>query len=179
MKKNLKILTLTCVAAFGISGFSYEYLYKPDRIIVASAEYPYDITDKEEVVNSAENVILGTVLEKLDVQEDDLGVYTPYKVLIEESLKGNLPVTSEILVSQRIGYDNNEKAHIKMSETDDYLKVGESFVFSLRYDEISKIHRIIVPEYGNVKIKNVKEKTFNSDIVSDYKNTAIKAEAKK
>ncbi|WP_341963497.1 hypothetical protein NM897_17055 (plasmid) [Planococcus maritimus] len=176
--KKMKALSFVCIAAFAVSGFSYEYLYKPDRVIVSEAEYLYDITDKNLVVDSAESVIVGTVIERLDVQEDEVGVYTPYKIRVEESLKGELPVTSEILISQRIGYDNNEKATIKMSKNDEYLNTGESFIFSLRLDERDGIHRIIVPEYGNVKIKEVKEKKFDSSIVNSYKEVALKVKSK-
>lgn len=174
MNKNLKVLLLTSIVAFVITGVTYKFFYKPDRVIVASAEYPYDITDEVEVVKSAENVVLGTVTDVLDVQEDEVGVYTPYKVIIEESIKGNILIDEEILVAQRIGYDNDEKAHIKMTESDDYMKIGETFIFSLRYDKEANVHRIIVPEYGNFKVKSKEDKIVNSVAVEKYKSALKK-----
>lgn len=178
MKKSLKIFICTCVASFLLAGLSYEFLYKPDRVMIGHAEYLYDIEDKELVLDSAENVVVGTVVERLEAREDEVGVYTPYKVEIEEVLKGDLTVTSEILVSQRIGYDNKAKATVKMSERDDYLKAGESLIFSLRYEESEKVHTIIVPEYGNVKIKEANEESIDSNTLKEYKDIALKMKSK-
>lgn len=169
---KIKSLLIICLGAFFISGFSYVYIYKPDRVIVSSAEFAYDITDKNQVVNSAENVFVGTVSERQDVKEDNVGVYTPFLIKVDENLKGELQLNSEVLVSQRIGYDNKEKATIKLSEKDTYLQVGESYIFSVRYDSTYKVHRIIVPEYGNLKISNLKDKDASKTIINSYKEAA-------
>jgi hypothetical protein len=174
MKTKFKLFSLTSLCAFVIFGFTFVFLYKPDREVIAETEYPYDITDKKQIVNSAEYVFVGTVSEIKDVERDELGVYTPYMIKIDENLKGELALDNEVLVSQRIGYDNKEKATVKMSATDTYLKVGDSYTFSVRYDAEYDIYRIIVPEYGSVKIKEFKDKEKNHVLIKEYKE-AIKS----
>ncbi|MGN7403657.1 hypothetical protein ACTHO0_27895 [Cytobacillus praedii] len=166
--KKFKLFTITTICSFVIAGFYYVYIFKPDRVIVANAEWSIDITDKNQVVDTAENVFVGTVLEQKDLVEDEIGVYTPYLIKVDSNLKGEIE-TEEVLIAQRIGYDNREKALVKWTENDQFIEVGNSYVFSVTYDDQEKIHRIIAPEYGNVKVKDKKEKKMDSLKIEEYK----------
>lgn len=171
-KSKFKLFILISIIAFGVSGLSYVYLYKPDNVVVANAEFPYDITDKDLVVESAKNVFVGTVKLKNDVEKDEVGVYTPYDVTVNENIKGELPLNEEIKVGQRIGYDNSQKATIKLSNNDTYLEPGKSYVFSVRYDSENNIHRIIVPEYGNIKLSE--DSSIKVKKIKEFKNSVSK-----
>lgn len=167
-KRNFyKKFIIVTVSTFILSGLSYKYLYKPDNKIIAHAKYGYDITDKNLIVSDAEDVIVGTILAQKDVKEDGFGVYTPFVVKVDSTLKGSLGQDEEIIISQRIGYDNKEKATISF-ENDTYMEVGNSYVLSLRWDEPEGVYRIIVPEYGNVEVKDAKAKSMNEGIVEQF-----------
>jgi hypothetical protein len=169
MKKNIIKLTIVSVVTFIVAGFSYEYLYKPDRSIIAHASYAYDITNEEVVVENAQHVIIGTVTKKMDERYDGLGVYTPYLVVVDTNLKGELSLNKEIEISQRMGYDNKLKATVKFRENDTYLQTGNSYVLMLTYDEHEDIYRITVPEFGNIKVKVKGSNSINEKIVNEYK----------
>ena len=73
---------------------------------------------------------------------------------------------------QRIGYDNKEKKHIKLTENDQYLEVGNTYIFSLTYDDRENIYRIVAPETGNTKVKELKEKKIDKEIVGKFQKAA-------
>ncbi|MBN8193407.1 hypothetical protein JI667_14750 [Bacillus sp. NTK074B] len=172
MKKINKKVIGIALTSFLVSGLSYVYLYKPNDELVTHAKFAMDIYDENEVVDFAEDVAVAKVLEKNSVKEDGLGVYTPYTVEIDSIVKGKLQPGQEIQISQRIGYDNKEKKHIKLTENDQYLEVGNTYIFSLTYDDRENIYRIVAPETGNTKVKELKEKKIDKEIVGKFQKAA-------
>ncbi len=47
-------------------------------------------------------MFLGRVVEQLDTKSDEDGPYTPYKVVVENNLKGELEANQEVIVEQRL-----------------------------------------------------------------------------
>ncbi|QKE71362.1 hypothetical protein HPK19_00445 [Arthrobacter citreus] len=56
----------------------------------------------------------------MKTESDDGGPYTPYKVIVENNLKGELGASQVVIVEQRIGYDKSKKVLIKMDPKDDF-----------------------------------------------------------
>lgn len=179
MKNITKVFLGATLSSFIVGGILY-YNNQSSREVVAHGEYPYDITKKENVTESAKQVFVGKVIKKLEAQTDENDrKYTTYSVEVEESLKGELKADSEIVVRQSIGYDPLQKATIKMDEEDDYLEEGSSYVFATSNIQNKDIYQIKVPVKGNLKIKDKKDKLPNETILKEYKDAIKKNKEKK
>lgn len=174
MKKKLKLFMVTfTVAVVGI-GLAFVF-YKPDRVINYETEFAFDITDKELLVGDAPHVIVGEVVRRVEETTDDIGPITVYTIEVQEELKGALE-TNTLPIVQRIGYDNLKKGVVKYQD-DQYLVEGNSYVFSLRYDEMIGMHRITSPKYGNILAKEKKDQSYKDEVIADFKE-AVKNQKK-
>ncbi|MEH7612958.1 hypothetical protein [Gottfriedia acidiceleris] len=121
-------------------------------------------------------MFVGRVVEQLDTESDEGGPYTPYKVVVESNLKGELEANQEIIVEQRIGYDRSDKALRKMDSEDDFLTHENSYVFARSNIQDKERYRIIVPLKGNGKIKGKNDRFPNEEILKEFKNALKKNE---
>lgn len=166
MKKTMKFL-LVILFTFSFVFLGYKYVYKPDRVIEISTEDAFDLSNKDLLVGWADNVFIGTVIKKDKEVKDDISPVSTYKVQVEENIKGNL--SGVVNVSQRIGYDNDKKALVKV-KGDDYLINNNKYLFIAKYNEETKAY-VIVPVHGNLKIRDAEnEKTIKSDFQKAKEN---------
>ncbi|WP_088066730.1 hypothetical protein [Gottfriedia luciferensis] len=178
MKMLIKLCLISILVLFAIVSIVYT-TYGPNKVIVSNGEYEYDISKKENITASAKQLFVGRVIEQLETETDDGGPYTPYKVIVENNLKGELGTNQEVIVEQRIGYDKSQKAIIKMEEEDSFLTQDSSYVFATSNITNHDRYRIIVPVKGNVKIKDKKEKHPNELILKEFKEALKKNNEKR
>ncbi|XRG76977.1 hypothetical protein V5E38_14070 [Rossellomorea sp. GAMAL-10_SWC] len=57
---------------------------------------------KENITVAAKQLFVGRVVEQLDTESDEGGPYKPYKVVVENNLKGELEANQEVIVEQRL-----------------------------------------------------------------------------
>lgn len=176
MKMVKKLCLISILVLFAIVSIIYT-TYWPNKAIVSNGEYEYDISKKENITASAKQLFVGRVIEQLET--DDGGPYTPYKVIVENNLKGELGAYQKVIVEQRIGYDKSQKAIIKMEEEDNFLTQDSSYVFATSNITNNDRYRIIVPVKGNVKIKDNKEKHPNELILKEFKEALKKNNEKR
>ncbi|PEC51064.1 hypothetical protein COJ46_09945 [Bacillus sp. AFS077874] len=124
-------ITLSSTIFLFVVGVLYS-TNKPNRVIISNAEYEFDINKKENITEAAKQLFVGRVVEQLDTESDEGGPYTPYKVVVENNLKGELEANQEVIVEQRIGYERSHKSIRKMEVevNDDFLSTENSYVFA-------------------------------------------------
>lgn len=177
MKKITKICVISTIASFVIGSVIY-YTYTPNSVIISNAEYEFDINKKENITEAAKQLFVGRVVEQLDTESDDGGPYTPYKVVVENNLKGELEANQEVIIEQRIGYEKSHKAIRKMEAEDDFLTLENSYVFATSNIKDKERYRIIVPLKGNTKIKGKKDRLPNEVILKEFKEALKKNKEK-
>ncbi|PGM57002.1 hypothetical protein [Bacillus sp. AFS053548] len=166
-------ITLSSTIALFVVGVIYSTI-TPNRVIISNAEYEFDINKKENITEAAKQLFVGRVVEQLDTESDEGGPYTPYKVVIENNLKGELEANQEVIVEQRIGYERSHKAIRKMEVDDDFLTTANTYVFGTSNVKNKERFRIIVPLKGNVKIKGKNDRFPNEEILKDFKDALEK-----
>ncbi|MGG0176392.1 hypothetical protein [Gottfriedia acidiceleris] len=90
-------ITLSSTIALFVVGAIYS-TNTPNRVIISNAEYGFDINKKENITEVAKQLFVGRVVEQLDTETDEGGPYTPYKVIVENNLKGELEGNQEVIV---------------------------------------------------------------------------------
>ncbi|MEH7399389.1 hypothetical protein V7148_00215 [Gottfriedia acidiceleris] len=170
-------ITLSSTIFLFVVGVLYS-TNKPNRVIISNAEYEFDINKKENITEAAKQLFVGRVVEQLDTESDEGGPYTPYKVVVENNLKGELEANQEVIVEQRIGYERSHKSIRKMEVevNDDFLSTENSYVFATSNIKEKERYRIIVPLIGNVKIKGKNDRFPNEEILKEFKNALKKNE---
>ncbi|MWC27122.1 hypothetical protein [Paenibacillus sp. MMS18-CY102] len=150
MKKKVIFAIVGALCLVGGSYVIYDNVYKPDNVIVSSAQYAFDVNNKEMLVGWAENVFVGTVNKKQKEDKDQVSPYSTYTVTVHENIKGNLE--GDIEISHRVAYDNEKKALFKF-EGADYLAENKKYLFVSRTD--TKTGQItVVPIYGTILIND-------------------------
>lgn len=175
MTKKIPILT---ISSFVVVGIIYS-TNTPNRVKISNTEYEFDITKKENITEAAKQLYVGKVVEQLDTESDEGGPYTPYKVEVENNLKGELEANQEVIVEQRIGYESSHKAIRKMDVEDDFLTTENSYVFATSNIKDKDRYRIIVPLKGNTKIKGKNDKLPNEVILKEFKEALKKNKEKR
>ncbi|MFF2875103.1 hypothetical protein ACFVR2_02150 [Gottfriedia sp. NPDC057991] len=138
--------------------------------------HEFAISKNENIIEAAKQLFVGKVVEQLDTESDEGGPYTPYKVVVENKLKGELEANQEVIVEQRIGYESSHKAIKKMDEEDDFLTTENSYVFATSNIKEKERYRIIVPLIGNVKIKGKNDRFPKKEILKEFKDALKKNE---
>ncbi|STO36897.1 Uncharacterised protein [[Flavobacterium] thermophilum] len=154
MKKILSF-TFALLMIGSTSAFGYHYLLedKDEKITVKTIEGNFiaDFTDKRNLVGAVDYVFLGEVISKKG--QVDLGLpTTQYEVKVLNEIKGNIQ-NDEIVLSQYGGYEDEEgKKVLYLFENDPLLESNTKYIFAANKQKDESV--LLVPLYGNVKIKD-------------------------
>ncbi|MCZ7383191.1 MAG: hypothetical protein O8C63_00375 [Candidatus Methanoperedens sp.] len=136
------------------------------EISYSSASFVFNVTDDRELVGFADNVFIGKVIaqtgNKANTPPPEAGdvpgfsPQTQFSVEVVENIKGNL--SGIITVSQEGGYkEKNGVNRLVLMDGDNLLEPGNTYLFATSFNDIDGWHAIIIPNYGNLPIKDQKD----------------------
>ncbi len=161
--------------------------YNSGSEIGYSASFVFNVTDDRELVGFADNVFIGKVIaqtgNKANTPPPEAGdvpgssPQTQFSVEVLENIKGNL--SGIITVSQEGGYEEkNGVNRLVLMDGDELLEPGKTYLFATQFNDIDGWHAIIIPNYGNLPIKDQTDhknkverfkKAYSKEIPSKFK----------
>ena len=121
----------------------------PVKVISRGALPVFDLRDDRKLVNFADHVFFGQVLEKEGTTKANGFLQTMFTVRVQEAIKGS--VNGTVTVKQFGGYSWIDHALI-LSGNDQPLEPGKSYLFVTRSRAQVGRHTF-VPEYGDIDLR--------------------------
>ena len=175
IKFAMTFIVLASLIATGLLVMQTNEYKSGSENIYTQADF-MDVSDDRMLVGAAHNVFIGKVVAQTGSKPntppveagDVLGFSPQTQVSVEvlENIKGNLNGT--ITVSQYGGYEEkSDVSQLVLIEGDKLLEPGKTYLFATRFNDIDGWHTIIVPNYGDIPVKdqvdyNNKRERFNN-----------------
>ena len=175
IKFAMTLIVLASLIATGLLVMQTNEYKSGSENIYTQADF-MDVSDDRVLVGAAHNVFIGKVVAQTGSKPntppveagDVLGFSPQTQVSVEvlENIKGNLNGT--ITVSQYGGYEEKSDAsQLVLIEDDKLLEPGKTYLFATRFNDIDGWDTIIVPNYGDIPVKdqvdyNNKRERFNN-----------------
>lgn len=121
----------------------------PVKVVRVGGHPVFDVRDDGKLVNFADHVFFGQVLEKGRTIKTDGILKTLFTVRVQETLK--VSANGTVTVKQFGGYSWIAHALI-LSGNDEPLEPGKSYLFVTRSRAEVGLHTF-VPEYGDIKLR--------------------------
>lgn len=133
--KKITILILVIASAILLSAVCW-YFYTPDPqklpVSTMTHQYIYDISSKYETMGMSDYVFVGTVekMEGYSYTAADGCPYTLYSILVDQNLKGELPIGDSVMI-QKIGGMDQSKQYMMIEEDDVvFPEEGKRYIFA-------------------------------------------------
>jgi hypothetical protein len=158
------VLTTTMCVATGCGGSSYDADH-PDpeaRVVYREASWVIDPTDKVQLAQWAEEIFIGTVVEKTRTDGSVDGLpSTEYRVRVDEVVEGDPPAV--VTIAQEGGY-TDEGDRLLLIEGDELFHPGESRLFAATVvDGV----RSVFPVYGSDELTTASEEARAAEAFDD------------
>ena len=162
IKFAMTFIVLASLIATGLLVMQTNEYKSGSENIYTQADF-MDVSDDRVLVGAAHNVFIGKVVAQTGSKPntppveagDVLGFSPQTQVSVEvlENIKGNLNGT--ITVSQYGGYEEkSDVSQLVLIEGDKLLEPGKTYLFATRFNDIDGWHTIIVPNYGDIPVKD-------------------------
>ena len=162
IKFAMTFIVLASLIATGLLVMQTNEYKSGSENIYSQADF-MDVSDDRVLVGAAHNVFIGKVVAQTGSKPntppveagDVLGFSPQTQVSVEvlENIKGNLNGT--ITVSQYGGYEEkSDVSQLVLIEGDKLLEPGKTYLFATRFNDIDGWHTIIVPNYGDIPVKD-------------------------
>jgi hypothetical protein len=133
--KRITIFILIIASALLLSVICW-YLYTPNPqklpVSIVTHQYIYDISNKYETMGMSDYVFVGTVekMEGYSYTKSENCPYTLYSILVDQNLKGELPIGDSVII-QKIGGMDKSKQYMVIEEDDIFfLEEGKRYIFA-------------------------------------------------